>query len=302
MSSGALSRDFIIPPFSVLSARSGEWQERKKQWLELGIDSGEGRKDNLISGYKNAMQKWKESNGGTGPVGSWASKSIFDPVLTELCYAWFCPPEGKVLDPFAGGSVRGLVASFMGRHYTGVDLRPEQVEANDAQADVIGIKPKPKWKAGDAVQLYKHVRGQFDFILTCPPYGDLEKYSQDPADLSNMPYDVFLGAFRAAMKQSAARLKQDRFAVVVVGDFRDRHGISRGFVKDTITACQDAGLKFYNDAILVTQAGSLPLRARGAFEAGRKLGKTHQNVLVFVKGDPKAATEAAGKVTGFDFK
>ena len=27
-----------------------------------------------------------------------------------------------------------------------------------------------------------------------------------------------------------------------------------------------------------------------------KLGKTHQNVLVFVKGDPKRATEAVRKV------
>ena len=30
--------------------------------------------------------------------------------------------------------------------------------------------------------------------------------------------------------------------------------------------------------------------------ASRKLGKTHQNVLVFVKGDPRAAAEAAGPV------
>jgi len=31
-------------------------------------------------------------------------------------------------------------------------------------------------------------------------------------------------------------------------------------------------------------------------EAGRKLGKTHQNVLVFVKGDWRKATEACGQV------
>jgi hypothetical protein len=31
-------------------------------------------------------------------------------------------------------------------------------------------------------------------------------------------------------------------------------------------------------------------------EAGRKLGKTHQNVLIFVKGDSKKATLACGKV------
>jgi hypothetical protein len=37
--------------------------------------------------------------------------SIFDPVLCEIAYRWFCPSGGTVLDPFAGGSVRGIVAS-----------------------------------------------------------------------------------------------------------------------------------------------------------------------------------------------
>ena len=62
--------------------------------------------------------------------------SVFDPVLTELCYAWFTCEGDTVLDPFAGGSVRGVVASIMGRRYTGVELRAEQVEANAAQGSV----------------------------------------------------------------------------------------------------------------------------------------------------------------------
>ena len=32
------------------------------------------------------------------------------------------------------------------------------------------------------------------------------------------------------------------------------------------------------------------------FSSGRKIGKTHQNVLVFVKGDAKKATQAIGAV------
>ena len=45
--------------------------------------------------------------------------SIFDPVLCELAYRWYCPPGGVILDPFAGGSVRGIVASKLGRRYVG---------------------------------------------------------------------------------------------------------------------------------------------------------------------------------------
>jgi hypothetical protein len=42
--------------------------------------------------------------------------------------------------------------------------------------------------------------------------------------------------------------------------------------------------------------GSLPIRVGRQFVTARKLGRTHQNVLVFVKGDPRKATEACGEV------
>ena len=38
-----LGGEFLIPPFSVLSAREGWWQERKRAWLALGIQSELGR-------------------------------------------------------------------------------------------------------------------------------------------------------------------------------------------------------------------------------------------------------------------
>jgi hypothetical protein len=91
-------------------------------------------------------------------------------------------------------------------------------------------------------------------------------------------------------------LRPDRFAVWVVGDVRDPRGMYRGLVADTIAAFRAAGAELYNEAVLVTPVGSLPVRVGRQFAAGRKLGKTHQNVLVFVKGDPKRATAACGEV------
>ena len=40
---GSLSERFMIPPFSVLNARDGWWQNRKRAWLALGIKSELGR-------------------------------------------------------------------------------------------------------------------------------------------------------------------------------------------------------------------------------------------------------------------
>ena len=412
--------------------------------------------------------------------------SIFDPALCEILYAWFCPPGGTVLDPFAGGSVRGIVAATLGRRYVGMDLRTEQIEENreqwadiEANRETPGSKPwerisisvpwmhhkflcspeyitsvcrgrccegtdgvvvsllpeeaaahsdaghgvmggllqpdkntgkcphkrqsglcamhgtdgkpfgciaspftlnrgntlivrhrytklrchgsgapayetfrtsldlifgaeeaaricnalssgatnitarmpeksyrallyldavkhgsasvdtigAPEWHAGDSRTIdavCASVRA--DFVFSCPPYADLEVYSDDPADISTMPYAEFLAAYREIIAKSCALLADDRFACFVVGEARGRDGNYYGLVPDTISAFRDAGLGYYNELILVTAAGSLPLRAGQQFARTRKVGKTHQNVLVFCKGDARRATEAIGPV------
>lgn len=388
-----LAEDFVVPPFSVLDARQGYWQERKRAWLSLGIKSELGRGQNALgreaecekrrqgtyartegSGGPGTLdeqrKEWAEidaarraspggnmmpamkqkkdgitsrGNGagddmgvvrknppsaedfGTGGVGGGgmcervapkktnnlapggtgantapsgvggadgsqgeSGTSIFDPVLCEVAYRWFCPTGGHVLDPFAGGSVRGIVAAKLGLQYTGVDLRGEQCRANEEQAQAIVPDSLPRWVEGDAAGIAALVPGVYDLVFSCPPYGDLERYSDDPRDLSTMDYPVFLAALKAIVIQCVAMLKPDRFACFVVGDIRDRKGFYRSFVGDTIAAFREAGMQLYNDAVLITQVGSLPIRVGKQFAGYRKLGKSHQNVLVFFKGNTAA--------------
>lgn len=222
--------------------------------------------------------------------------SIFDPVLCELIYLWFSPKTGTVLDPFAGGSVRGIVASKLGRKYVGIDLRAEQIAANREQGKAICGAPMPTWIEGDSIDIKKLAKVNADLIFSCPPYGDLEVYSDDERDLSTLNYDAFVAKYRKIISASLDQLRDHRFAVFVVGDFRDRKGFYRGFVRDTELAFEAAGARLYNEAILVTAVGSLSIRAGRTFAASRKLGKTHQNILIFVKGDPAKAAKACGKV------
>lgn len=360
---GSLSDRFLIPPFSVLNAREGWWQDRKREWLALGIKSELGRGENgfdaapggspMVAGYskdgkrltgveniggKAANGKRKAATfgqdlmkgehvvgekgkataipgGGTGKNSAYmfrtqdgyqagdeaqatgSGTSIFDPVLAEIAYTWFCPPGGLILDPFAGGSVRGVVASKIGRQYVGHELRPEQVAANRVQGDEICADPMPVWIEGDSRMIDKTCADvEADMVFSCPPYADLEIYSDDPADLSNMPYKEFVAVYREIIRKACDRLKANRFACFVVGEVRDKKGNYIDFVGDTIQAFRDAGLHYYNEAILVTSVGSLPIRAGKQFSASRKLGKTHQNVLIFVKGDGKKAAQACGEV------
>jgi DNA modification methylase len=405
-----LAERFIVPPFSVLDARQGYWQERKRAWIALGIrgelgrgacltwtgeavtepglnhyrkqektlgaippnereilsrsykqgstppgaqDGGSGllidgyrrqsRKDNgLLGESEQARRHYRNSPGGSprpaaslknghtvrgdgkgrelrfgeggmafdgGPMPAVVNipqtgTSIFDPVLCEIAYRWFSPPGGKVLDPFAGGSVRGIVAALLGRQYTGIDLSEAQIAANREQWEEIeGDWPNPSWIIGDAREVNEIAAAEYDFVFSCPPYFDLEIYGDDAADLSNMAdYGRFLLAYRQIIGDCVSMLKPDAFACFVVGDIRDRAGFYRNFVSDTISAFQDAGAGLYNDAVLITAVGSLPIRAGRVFVAGRKLGKTHQNVLIFYKGDPNKIEALPEALTDSDWE
>jgi hypothetical protein len=285
-----LGKEFIFSPFSVLDARSGDWQDRKRGWISCGIEGEVGRSENLtVSGAAASFDYYRVKEG-TRENTDVSGTSIFDPVLTELNYKWFCPPNGQIIDPFAGGSVRGIVALLLGFKYWGCDLSGRQIAANYEQAEKICPDNIPEWINGDSMEKLDDAP-EADFIFSCPPYGDLEVYSDDPQDLSNMEYHTFIAAYKRIILRAIKKLKNDRFACFVVGDFRDKKGFYRGFVADTVKAFQEMGMPLYNDAVIVTAVGSLSMRARTPFDVSRKLGKTHQNVLVFVKGDPKEATK-----------
>jgi len=309
-----LAERFGVPPFSILDTRQGYWQDRKRAWISLGLKSEVGRGDNLLKLSATLLEpdrakrmRGKVFNTDEGSTSSTANgisgngTSIFDPVLAELAYRWFCPPGGIVFDPFAGGSVRGIVAAMLGRRYTGIELRSQQVEANRVQgADILGGQayPTPEWICGDSLRMDEHLPRDFeaDMILSCPPYVDLEVYSDDPADISNKKFPDFMPVYADIIRKAVSRLKPNSFIVWVVGEVRNKAGNYHGFVPGTIRIFEEAGASFYNEGILVNAVGTAALRAGGMFEKSRKLCKVHQNVLVFVKGDAKKATKAIGKV------
>lgn len=271
-----LLRDkFVEPPFSVLDTRQGTWQDRKRAWLALGIKSEVGR-DSVVIHCDTLKDNIKEDA---------EYVSVFDPVLTELMYLWFCPSGRKILDPFAGGSVRGVVAHYLGYHYDGIELRQEQVTNNREQAlRILPADNQPLWHVGDSDKVLDDEKFTgCDFILSCPPYADLEKYSDLPEDISNMPYPRFLSIYQSIIRKSLSLLKRGCFACFVVGEVRGKDGYYYDFVGDTKRAFIDNGAKLYNDAVLLSVVGSASMRASKQFSASKKLVKIHQNVLIFKK-------------------
>ena len=118
---------------------------------------------------------------------------------------------------------------------------------------------------------------------------------------STETYNSMTHSARAIIRRAVEKLEEDSFAAFVVGEIRHgKNGAYRNFVGDTVSAFVDAGTDYYNELILYTPIGSLPIRVGAQFEATRKIGKTHQNILVFVKGDArKAASKCVGAVKNF---
>lgn len=281
------------PPFTVLDRRSGSWQARDRSWKALGIQSEVGRDGGLT--FNMEMSYMPSAVESTVP-----STSVFSPTLTELLVRWYSAPGDVIVDPFAGGSVRGVVATTLGRHYAGVELREEQVIANRAQAH-IGGGLIPEWIAGDSADIHDLLPATFkaDMVLSCPPYAYLEEYSSDPRDLSSMSYTDFLAVYRHIIRATVAKVRDDRFIAWVVGEVREKGGDGSlvGLVPDTIQAFRDAGAEPYNDHIILTPIGTAAVRTPKQFDASRKAGRIHEYALIFVKGDAKRATLRMGAVS-----
>ena len=288
-SDSVLRKKYIELPFSVLDTKTGSWQKRRRLWYKLGIQSELGRGDKFSSYTK--FGEWLEKN----DVARFGEKefaklnvSIFDPVLCEIMYEWFCPEKGTILDPFAGGSVRGIVASVKGFDYNGIDLNTEQIKSNIEQAEnLCGDSQKlPTWNIGDSdIELDAIQDESYDFVFSCPPYFDLEKYTDSENDLSNMSDDDFLIKYESIIKKSIDKLKNNRFTCFVVGEVRNKKGFYRNLVSNTIQLFEKHGCNFYDDMVLLRPIANAGMRVSKQFPNYRKVVRLHQNVLVFYKGD-----------------
>lgn len=300
---------FIVPPFSILDTRKGYWQDRKKKWRELIGDMGESRNDTLIQSpeikYKDLYQRTREhrkklgitfkeyldkyvpddvKEHEAGKILS-AGVSLLDPVMAEIVCRWFGQENCKTFDCFAGDSVFGYVSAYLGNDFTGIELRPEQVALNNKRVEGMNAR----YINDDGQNVAEHIQPESqDLLFSCPPYFDLEKYSDLPNDASNQDsYEDFIKILENAFKGAVGCLKQNRFAAICVGDVRDKNtGFYYDFCGDIKRIFRENGMRLYNEIILVEAGASTAMRASRYMET-RKVAKMHQNILIFYKGDSK---------------
>lgn len=283
-----LADRFIIPPFDVWDAKAKDWLERKKIWNGKIGDIAQAR--NEAEAYNNDAMNDKDKYKGNGIMPS--GVSLLDPVLCEIVMKWFFPTNGKAaFDCFAGDTAFGFVSSTLGAEFTGVELRQEQAAFNQQRVDEYGLAAK--YICDDGRNVLNHIpEASQDLFFSCPPYFDLEVYSDDPNDASNQEtYEDFYKIVDEAFTNAAKCLKNNRFAVVVCGDVRNKKtGGYYNFPQDIINTFCNNGFVLYNNIKLLTPFGNAQIRAARSMQT-RKTTHVYQDILVFYKGDTKKIKE-----------
>lgn len=257
---------YIQPPFSILDRRKGEWRKRTQWWRTQIPDDAEGR-----SAPCNPSKGIMSIGDGT---------SRFDPTIAEIFYRWWTRKGDHIIDPFSGGPTRGLIAEKMGRKYTGIDIRPEQIAANRQYGD--------HWEIGDATHWSPPPA---DAIFTCPPYLGLERYSDNPHDLSNMGLEDYDTAIHAAIANTMAALRNHRYIGIVISDVRGKDGNYQRLPDLIRTALATSGCHIVNSLIVVDPVGKKYLTGWKLLGQSRKVQRTHQELIIAVKGDNRTAAQ-----------
>lgn|SRR3990167_2033955 len=206
--------------------------------------------------------------------------SIFNPHFAQMILSAYCPTKANIFDPFGGGGTRGFVATAMGHKYHGVELRQNEVDRIKEQQNKLGLY-------FDIVcadsRKYPVTPQVYDFCYTCPPYYNLEIYSDLPNDLSNIKmYGEFMGQLRESINTSYVALKNGSLSCWVVGNFRDKDGYLTHFNSDLIWAAKECGYKLHDEIVLWSASGNAVQRC-GNFLANRKSVRVHEYLIVLKK-------------------
>lgn len=245
---------------------------------------------------RRRVRDWRRLTGETGHSGArdesfrkdhtsiyTGSHSVFPaPLMEWILLRYGGPQGGKVLDAFAGGPPRGLVSSIMGFEYHGFEIRQEQIDENEVLAKQLKLE-NIHYYCEDG-RFMEAAQGQYDVGVTCPPYYNLEVYSDQHDDMSNSgSYAEFNASMALCANSYWERLLPDAFCCIIVGLFRDKKTKELvDFRSHTVENFREAGFMFHQEVILEKNFASAAKRSSNSW-LGKKLVPNHEYMLVFRK-------------------
>lgn len=150
----------------------------------------------------------------------------FIPQIPNQLFRRYTKKGDYILDPFAGSGTSLIEAQRLGRNSIGIEL--QEAVAKDAHKKLLIEKNANtigKIYVGDSRNIdMAHLVDDMgikkvQFVIMHPPYWDIIKFSENPADLSNSEtIQAFLDSLGRVIDNTCAVLEKDRYCAIVIGD------------------------------------------------------------------------------------
>lgn len=243
-------------------------------------DTGQARGD---TGEKVFFAgSWRE----VGSSGFYTSKGFgaFNPAIASWLLNCYAPKTGVCFDPFAGGGTRAILAASNGLHYLGTEIRQDEVSAINDRCMKAGVSNMVDIYCVDARLCSPFIgTDSADYLLTCPPYYDMEKYQGGAADLSMCDtYADFLDGIEDVIIQTKRVLKSGAVSNWVVGLHRDKKGGLLAMNHDIARLHTKHGFMFKEEIVLSMQNNGAIQRVGNFSKGNGYLIRSHEYALVFI--------------------
>lgn len=224
----------------------------------------------------------------------------------EKLISFFTKKDMIVFDPFIGSGTTAIASFNMGRKSIGIDLNNDYRTLALKRFEKKGMIEERDYTyiLGDTNREIENI-ANVDYVVTSPPYHNIlknkasglradksekgyrngsrqgvEYYSDDDNDLGNQKsYLAFLELFQEIMQKSYTKLKNDKYASIIISDFTvDKKEIC--VQADIVQRMQKIGFEFIGTVALLQD--NKPLYPFG-YPYAFKINHMHQNIINFRK-------------------
>jgi len=267
-----------VDEFKVAKDRYGIWPVTV--W-DCNMQDQKTRKLKALIGDRGQAREGSQKGGGCYQD----FPSIFNPAVASWILNCFAPDSGTCFDPFAGGGTRAIMAAKHGLQYVGVELRANEALETRRRAEANDCTSSVDIMVGDARDCTADMdAGVMDFLITCPPYWNLEKYDGGPGDLSMIEdCDAFFEQMAIVVRECYRLLRPGALACWVIGLHRHPDGTLAPLHHSLSHIHAQAGFALQEEIVLSHKNNGAVQRV-GNFERGkRRLIRTHEYVMVYRK-------------------
>jgi len=274
-------KDNLVSKWGLLPSSIFKVDWSKSKNIELTGREYQQHKDKVIERYGD------KSYGLSGVGARHGDLSRFPQDLGTFLVNFYCKDNGFVVDPFAGHNSRAEFVWRSHRNYIGFDISHKFIELNNKVKELL-YKENTIIKNEHTIEFIEHDSRYMlekvseniaDFIITSPPFYDIEDYGPEAQQLSNCKtYTEFMYGLEHVFSNCYKILKDECFIAIECNDFR-KNGIFYLYHSDTISRLQRIGFTIHD--IIVVDYGAGFLRSFASeMEQYKIVSKEHSYIIV----------------------